>query len=99
VKIIIEKIDSHNEKYREQLEAINMRTSELYNWHNVVDEDNVKVWYLRKSFTEAITKISKNTEETSKLLMKMTQSMETMSEILHYVREEQKINSEKNKIK
>lgn len=90
IKTLIEKIDERNNKYREEIELLNQRVNELYNWHNVVDDDNVKIWYLRKSFTDAISKISDHSEETNKLFMKMAESIEKMSEVLYDIREDQK---------
>lgn len=96
IKTIIEKIDAHNDKSKEELHIINNRISELYNWHNIVDDDNVKIWYIRKSFTDAILKISDNSEETNKLFLKMAESLERMSEILYVIREHQTMNEKSN---
>jgi hypothetical protein len=36
------------------------QTDQLYKWHNVLDDDGVPIWYVRRSLEEAILKLSDN---------------------------------------
>lgn len=36
----------NDESIRKDLDKIKSQTNELYNWHNINDEDGIKIWYL-----------------------------------------------------
>lgn len=43
-----------------KIDNIERMTKELYKWHDVADEEGVKIWYVRRSLEEAIGKLSEN---------------------------------------
>jgi prefoldin subunit 5 len=43
---------------------------EIHQWHNVQDEDGVKIWYVRRSFYESI---ERHNEELHKLTAILTE--------------------------
>ena len=48
---------------------------ELHTWHDVVDNDGVKIWYVRWSLETAISKLADNLLEQTKILQQMTNEM------------------------
>jgi hypothetical protein len=41
---------------------------DLHDWHDKEDAEGVKVWYVRRSLEEAITKLSENIEKQTEIL-------------------------------
>ena len=56
--------------------------NDLHEWHNVIDVDGVKVWYVRRSLEGAIEKLT-NTLDTQTLLLRelVTSLQETRRDI------------------
>jgi len=52
----------------------------LHTWHNVNDEDGVKVWYIRRSFYEAIRKHNQELETLSLILRELVAEQKRMKE-------------------
>lgn len=51
---------------------------DLHIWHNVADNEGVKVWYVRRSLEEAITKLSENIGKQTEVLQGMGNAIHTM---------------------
>jgi hypothetical protein len=57
------------EKYRrEYFSPISRMTQDLHDWHNVNDQDGVKIWYVRPSLAEAVKELSTNIKQQTKIL-------------------------------
>lgn len=48
---------------------------DLWNWHNVTDNDGVKIWYVRRSLEDAIRKLSDNIDVQTKAFQEMVNEM------------------------
>lgn len=53
-------------------------TKDLHDWHAKEDDDGVKVWYVRKSLENAVTKLADNIEAQTQLLSRLVDSMERL---------------------
>lgn len=53
-------------------------TKDLHVWHSKEDDDGVKVWYVRKSLENAVTKLADNIEAQTTLLTRLVDSMERL---------------------
>lgn len=42
-------------------------TRDLYNWHNVSDEEGVKIWYVRKSLEDVVDRLATTIEKLSEV--------------------------------
>ena len=49
---------------------------DLWKWHNVSDNEGVKIWYVRKSLEEAIEKLASNIEMQTEILRSMIDRIE-----------------------
>lgn len=58
--------------------TISKQTEDLYTWHNISDEEGVKIWYVRRSLEEAIGKLADNIAEQTKLMSKWQQESHDM---------------------
>ena len=54
------------------------QTQELHDWHKVTDQDGVKIWYLRRSLTDAVEQLADNTNLETKLLEKLIDRVATL---------------------
>jgi hypothetical protein len=41
-----------------RLEQLTIETHELHEWHDVCDRDGVKLWYVRRSVEDAVSKLA-----------------------------------------
>jgi len=51
------------------------RVHDLWEWHNVKDDDGVYVWYIRKSLSEAIRSLADSATETARINAQMIDSL------------------------
>ncbi len=51
---------------------------DLHEWHNKEDDDGVKIWYVRRSLEEAITKLSESIDLQTTLLTRLIDRVENM---------------------
>jgi len=63
------------------IEMISDQSSDMYEWHNKSDQDNVKIWYVRQSLEnavkdtgKAIAVMAKNSELQTRLLSELIES-------------------------
>lgn len=47
------------------------QVQDLWTWHNKEDDEGVKIWYVRKSLEEAITKLAENTAKQTEILQEI----------------------------
>jgi len=59
-----------------------MQINKLYDWHNKMDEDNVPVWYVRRSFEDSILALNSTLEKLALILNKSMSIQERMEERL-----------------
>jgi hypothetical protein len=60
------------EKYRrEYFSPTHRMTVDLHEWHNVNDQDGVKIWYVRPSLAEAVKELSKNIAQQTQILREL----------------------------
>lgn len=58
-------------KLQQSVLASSHKIDELHSWHNVNDDEGMKVWYNRKSLENAITQLSNNIGLQTEILQKM----------------------------
>ena len=64
------------------IKDMHKRIEDLWNWHNVTDNDGVKIWYVRRSLEEAIKKLSENIDVQTKALQEIvTEIRSTRKEV------------------
>ena len=49
---------TNDSKFEDRFRNVEQQIKDLHDWHNVQDQDGVKVWYVRRSLEEAIVKLS-----------------------------------------
>lgn len=59
-----------------QLERMAHQIHELHQWHDVTDEDGVRVWYVRRSLEQAIEKLTLTLDAQTQLLRELTMSLQ-----------------------
>ena len=63
------------------MRKLSKQVDELHAWHNREDEDGVKVWYVRKSLEDAISKLADNLEQQTAVLSDMHRSLSEHREL------------------
>jgi len=58
------------------LHKMGVQLNELHKWHDVADDEGVKIWYVRRSLEDAIAKLATNIELETRVLEKMDRRME-----------------------
>lgn len=53
---------------RLNFDEIEKKVKDLYDWHNVTDQDGVKVWYTRRSLEKSIDKLNETIAKQNDLL-------------------------------
>jgi len=61
------------------------QTKDLWDWHNVGDEEGVKIWYVRKSIEESLKKSTETQALIAKMLERIDNREERMLEILDII--------------
>ena len=61
------------------LAKVAAQIDELYKWHDIVDSEGVKLWYVRPSLEEAISKLSINIAKQTVVLERMEVRMESFA--------------------
>ena len=60
------------------LQVMSRQVDELHKWHDVSDSEGVKLWYVRRSLEEAITKLADNIALETKFLDRIDRRMESI---------------------
>lgn len=58
------------------------QTDDLHAWHKVTDPDGVKVWYIRRSLEESLTRVADNIDVETRLLEKVMARLERIEDDL-----------------
>lgn len=61
---------------------------DLWNWHNVTDNDGVKIWYVRRSLEDAIRKLSDNIDVQTKAFQEMVNEMKATRRNLNLIEQD-----------
>ena len=72
---------SDDEKRIELLHMIRARVDELYKWHDVKDEDQVYVWYVRKSLEREIGKLCDAVNKLEQAANRQASAIERLVEV------------------
>ncbi len=80
------------ESLEEDLKIVDRRVEDLHDWHAKEDADGVKVWYIRHSLEEAVSRIGESIDRQTKVLEALTHSQELM--LNHLERGQQQIMDE-----
>jgi len=51
---------------------------DLHKWHDVQDNEGVKIWYVRRSLEDAIVKLADNIDAQTKVFLKMDRRLDTI---------------------
>lgn len=65
------------EEIRKVVEQNNVLIQELHGWHNVHDEDGVKIWYVRRSLHIAIEQLAKSVAKMSSVMELLERRLRT----------------------
>lgn len=60
------------------LPKIVRQIKELHEWHDKEDDDGVKIWYVRASLTDAISRISRGIEMQNTILDRLQKTLDRM---------------------
>lgn len=66
----------------QKVEKIERQTQELHDWHNKEDEEGVKIWYVRRSLEDAISRLSTAIETQTQVLTDMSREQRSTNERL-----------------
>ncbi|PCJ26706.1 MAG: hypothetical protein COA94_04735 [Rickettsiales bacterium] len=56
-----------------QLFILANRVKDLWDWHNINDEEGVKIWYVRKSLEDAVKDMAASTNKIATVLDRMAE--------------------------
>ena len=59
------KVVALSEADRKMLVEVHEWSKELHTWHNIHDEDGVKIWYVRRSLEDAVERLTTTIEKLS----------------------------------
>jgi len=57
---------------------IERKIDDLHRWHDVVDSEGVRLWYVRRSLEKAIEKLAENIEVSTKIFTKMDRRLDAI---------------------
>jgi hypothetical protein len=82
----IRTLSDRAEKVEIKLDNLNHMSRTMYDWHDKVDDDGVKIWYVRRSLEEALHEnvrainiLAKNSETQTRLLEDMVRQNKEIS--------------------
>lgn len=81
---------SHGLAYREKekKELMQNQIQDLYDWHNVTDDDGVKIWYVRRSLEGAVEKLVNAVNEQNKALNELATTNKALLDIIKAIKED-----------
>lgn len=62
-----------------------LQIKDLWDWHNISDEDGVKLWYFRRSLEPAVHKLAENIESQTRILQMLADRLERIERDLDKV--------------
>ena len=63
------------------LQKIARQVDRLYEWHDVSDSDNVKVWYVRHSLEKAISDLTRSIKEQTEFLKNIDNRLDRLEKV------------------
>jgi hypothetical protein len=63
------------------------KTDELHKWHDMVDSDGVKIWYVRKSLEDAIVKLADNIAVQTEIMREIVVSIKKTDEDVQKIKD------------
>lgn len=70
--------DEKRQKTYEKMDEVYRKIVDLYSWHNITDNDGVKVWYIRNSLVQSIIDILHKTDANGKEIEKIKELLEDL---------------------
>ena len=77
--------DHQNHQYNlvEKLDELSRQMENLYDWHNVRDQDGVPVWYFKRSLEDTLDKLSDSITKQTLAMERIVLRMEAMDQKLY----------------
>lgn len=66
------------EKLEGCVQTIHTQTQDLWDWHNVNDQEGVKLWYVRRSLEDAVRALSKSIQIQTDVLREIYQEQKAI---------------------
>lgn len=91
IKFLVSKVISAQQKSaatdrakatEEKLVKISKQVDELHAWHDIVDDEGVKIWYVRRSLEEAISKLHTSIDKQTEVLANMVRGQQSIVDTL-----------------
>lgn len=82
IKMILENTNKRSVGGREftaKIDEIHQGVHDLHQWHDVTDEEGVRLWYSRRSVERAVEKIAESQVTQTKLLENLARVVETQA--------------------
>jgi len=67
-----------NNPVLKRLDEIDRRVQQLYDWHNVTDENGTKIWYAQRSMSRSVEKLSESIQAQTVILKQMVEEMRNL---------------------
>ncbi len=81
IKIVLDELrDRRDAARRSKLETIAQQTRDLWEWHNVNDQNGVKLWYSRRSLEDTIRKLVEIAEHQRAILERIDLHLSDLKE-------------------
>lgn len=81
-------ISSKEDQLKEDVRKTKSKIEILYDWHNVSDEDGLKVWYVKKSLENTIVKLSDAIIQLSASLREVVLIQQQIKQDIEKIRQE-----------
>lgn len=83
VYVFVKMILEHNKKspVDDSLKVMSQQMHDLHDWHNVHDEEGVKIWYNRRTVERAVEKIADSQATQTEILKNLTRLAENQAEL------------------
>ena len=74
---------SHQHDLTDKLDDLSRQIENLYDWHNVRDQDGVPVWYFKRSLEDTLDKLSDSITKQTLAMERIALRMEAMDQKLY----------------
>lgn len=78
-------VDYHK---KEKMDKMQKQIEDLYEWHNVTDDDGVKIWYVRRSLEGAVEKLVEAVNSQNKALTELSSTNEVLLNVIKTIKED-----------
>ena len=83
IKMLITGLQSELEDISESSKNTNNIVKELYQWHSVVNEDGVRLWYIRPSLERTLEKLRDSIDNQTSLSKELVNEFKMLNNELH----------------